>query len=768
MHSTYGRSENPGKGQKQHEYVIKGQIDLSQIPNLDRSVPLRVAAVRDNRILQSQVIKLEEREGQAVDFDLHFQLPRPRCGLHLVIGRGDVKETTLLGLERFDRWIPADQWEESEPGKNPFVVDVGSLVIPEHIYSHWLVYCRKYTVRGRVVCRRWFYDPIEQQWTFIDQPVPGATVEAYDVDCWWWWCFKDLIGSAVTGLDGSFEINFTWCCRSWFPFHLPWIVNPDLLERIRELLAQAKVPIPLPDPPPDPFEFQEYVSSLVSRAQIGGQRFAALPMQASSEPIGTESISAQQLMTILPPSPELEALHIWPWWHRRDCSPDILFRVTQPCEGSVQVVYEEGYSQTRWNVPQTLNVVLEANQNACCLPDQPDPPCGDCLAITQVGCTDIANIGIDPGPPDLRGYAYPNTHDRPFGGRVGVKGEFGEDSHPIVDFYRVEYHKDGMSPGTWIDMGSIPSLLRNISRRYHDPSAFSPPYQSPPVDFGPMLVDGKHVYKTKYKFQRDSGKPSTFSWIWTNPDSLFGMNTNQLPEGDGLYTFRIVGYRQASDGTLVDERVMPLCGAEDEEDATVMLRFDNQNVPHAPSTPTHPCGPPDSIHVCTAEPDCDFISLIKNEGTTEQTAIPPCADVTIADTDDITIHFSVTTPPAAKDAHLLAYELSIHYAESGLINIISVNPESTGSSYTIHPSASLAGDPTPEKGPTYQAALTQGAIRPHWDGGNFKITLQGSVFPISCAYLLQLRAWERTYNGCSNPAYFHSNICEYSFCLVKP
>jgi hypothetical protein len=440
-------------------------------------------------------------------------------------------------------------------------------------------------------------------------------------------------------------------------------------------------------------------------------------------------------------------------------------------------VYEEGFGQTRWNIPQTLDVTLEANEQACCVPIQPDPPCGDCLGITQVGCTDLANIGLSAGPPDLRGYAYPNNLDRPFGGRLVIKGEFGEDAHDILDFYRVEYHKEGMPLGSWIDMGPISGLLTGISRRYLDPDAFPPPYQSPNIDFGPMNVDGKRVYKTKYKFQRDSGKPPDFVWIWTNPDHLFVMNTRQFPEGDGLYTFRVIGYRQATDGTLVDERVMPLCGTEDEDTpttATVMVRLDNRNVPHPASTLTHPCGGPTSVHICTAEPDCDFVSVIKNEGLPGQASIAACEEVTIADTDTVTIHFSVTTPATANDGHLLAYELTLHFSESGLRPIITIIPDSTATGFSLGLSgpggypATLAADPDPQYGPTYNAALGQSPTRPHWHGGRFKVTVTGRAFPISCAYLLRLRAWKRTFRGCDDPSDFHWNVCEYSFCVVKP
>jgi hypothetical protein len=245
---------------------------------------------------------------------------------------------------------------------------------------------------------------------------------------------------------------------------------------------------------------------------------------------------------------------------------------------------------------------------------------------------------------------------------------------------------------------------------------------------------------------------------------LFRWDTTKLPEGDGLYTLRLITYQQAADGSLINERVMPLCGTEDDlvpVPASVMVRIDNRIIgDHPASTPSHPCGS-GTVHACTVEPDSDFVSVIKNEGMAGQTPISACSNVTIGDSDKVTIHFMVSTPADDEDAHLLAYEMTAHYSESGLIQLVDPGPP-------VFMAGTLAADPTPEFGPTYERALTQGAVRPHWHGGHFKITVDGSIFPVSCAYLLRLRAWKRTTTGCITPYLFHYNICEFSFCVIKP
>jgi hypothetical protein len=147
----------------------------------------------------------------------------------------------------------------------------------------------------------------------------------------------------------------------------------------------------------------------------------------------------------LPRAPELEALHVWPWWPRRDCQPDILLRVTQECEGAVQIIYEEKLSQTHWNAPTELDVTLLANDKACCIPVCEDPPCGDCFKWAEARCTPVKNIGgndpLAPVAADLLGLASPGAGDIVFARSVPLTGVFG--SLADVDYYEIEYSLNG-------------------------------------------------------------------------------------------------------------------------------------------------------------------------------------------------------------------------------------------------------------------------------------------------------------------------------------
>ncbi|MDO8691280.1 MAG: hypothetical protein Q7R39_14940, partial [Dehalococcoidia bacterium] len=141
----------PTKHEQALHYILRGRLDLSQIGEVDKSVPLRVAAVRNNLVIQSERIDLKDRkELKSVEFHLEFRLPGRRpCGVYLVVGRGDIKEDHLPAAEGAKRWIAANQWREKSAGHNPFTVDVGSVTILDQVYRDWLAFCRRYTIRGR-------------------------------------------------------------------------------------------------------------------------------------------------------------------------------------------------------------------------------------------------------------------------------------------------------------------------------------------------------------------------------------------------------------------------------------------------------------------------------------------------------------------------------------------------------------------------------------------------------------------------------------------
>lgn len=755
------------------KFRVKGRIDASDV-ELDPEVPLKIAAVHEGRILASTVL---EPAGKTLDYELDFAL-RPDCGFRVFLGRADISdrdflasELSSLSLSRRDAKVEARK-EKAARAEEVVLIEAPVIKIAPALYQRWRLICRFYRVRGRVVCRHWRWNGT--YFTFTDEPVPGATVEIRDVDCFWWFCKSDVITTATTGADGTFEAEFLWCCvlrRPWLTD--PWILDPDLFERVRALLEKVRprLPVPLPDPPPDPWELQPFLESLGGALEIGAARGTALAQIADLS--SSETMIARRL-----PSADLEALHVWPWWKRADCRPDLQFRVTQNCEGTTKVIYEESLSQTRWDVPTDLEVTLLANDEACCIPSFEEPPCGDCFKWARVHCTDLQNIGgndpLTSVPADLLGLAFPNGSDIAFARTMNVFGLFGTGS--AADFYEIEYSRDG---GPFQPLPA--NTLEAFNRVFWGRPCGSPP--ATPSQFNTVLfpvltkqdamTSSNHlVYESRAHFQ---GGCDPASWdnvffpnggrFWTSRRDLAlrwktadlagsGASLTETPLlPDGLYELRVVGWKENSSGKLEQPKIMTRCNTNEEE--RLVIRLDNRTVPnHAPSIPSHPWGP-GFVHLGTRDPDCDIVQMVKNEGQPGELVVAPCDVVELGNSDTLTVHYSVTVPLSANDRHLGGYWIRVHHSESGGFNAIS---------------KSLAGaqsDPAPYPGPSYAQAISQGAPRPFWGGGSYKIVLPGSAFPETCAYLFRLHAWKRVWNGCGPIEWFHDNDAEYSITIQK-
>lgn len=247
------------------EYSVKGQFDLSSV-ELETDVPLRVAAVRDGAILASETLGPKKR----LSYDLSFHLPFP-CGFRIVLGRAEVPDSVFLSTELAAQWVSP---RSAKTGGNPkLAFELEPIAIEATRYKLWLLWCRRYRIRGRVVCRNWHWNG--HHFVLCDDPVPGATVEINDVDCLWWFCRRDLITTATTAPDGTFEAEFWWCCGPWRPWYpLPWDLDLDLLERIRRLVEEVRpvLPIPIPDRRPIPYSCGSSSTRSAPRCSSPGRR----------------------------------------------------------------------------------------------------------------------------------------------------------------------------------------------------------------------------------------------------------------------------------------------------------------------------------------------------------------------------------------------------------------------------------------------------------------------------------------------------------------
>ncbi len=750
------------KSKSGFQQEVKGILNLADIKQISPDLKIKIAVARDCRVIESNVYQLATGQ-QRLEYSLKFQHEHSKAMGVRVLAGPDIPDEQLRSIDHHQVWVPAKSFVEG-------VADNVELKIQERLYVCWLSCCRKYTLRGRVVCRKTVWDPIEQQFVVCDAPVRGARVTASDVDCFWWWCRRDAVGSDFTDLNGNFEIKFTWCCWWWRPwFFKTWQLDPDLVDRIRQLLKQVPftIPIPQPDPTPDFTIFEKLVTS----ANI-----------ASPQPIVSRTITApssdnfvrlgEELVKLLPKSPELEALHVWPWWPFFDCKPDIIFRVTQDCGNGEEVVYSESAFQTRWNIDTVLDgVILVANENACCGPFCcTDPPDEDCLVFQGVACTPIDQIEQDIADP-LVGLALPGTEDRPFGRDIQLQGVFGNASE--VDFYKFQYRRITPLPTGWAD---LPEAQVGSFMRGHWLGVF-PWWQWETVSL--LDVDGEKVLKTINRYREEHPALPDVDPINNNVLGIWITASGTLLDGapmagltDGVYELRVVGWRyDAANNQLIDQEIMALCPPSGEEvdpskHSTLRLRLDNR-------VTSSEAG---SVHLNTTEPDCDFpdiCAVVKNEGQPDEECVGPCGFLRLNAGDTVTIHFKATD----SDGHLEAYQLTAHWAESDVFDALSAG--------------TLASDPDQLFGPTYAHTFldAQGIFRaglpaanpehdrPFWYGGHFKVTVlvdalvpsnPHKVFETCCAYLLRLWVWKRTIEGlCTTPQYFHYNHCEFSFTVIR-
>jgi len=751
---------------------ITGELDLSGISKNDfnKDLGLRVAVVRDGKVLGSTDLKPPADTAKRVSFGVEFNpvfnpgIVTP-CGVIVVVGP-QLPDRELLAVDTLKYTVnfspAADSAQKNLPAKSPAVtesaqkeraaviaVNVGTLVVDPAIYLCWIYCCSTYNVRGRLICREWSYNPTTKRYSFCDNPVPGATVSIYNVYCFLWWCWRSLIGTATTDINGNFTFTFRWCCFRWLPWLDPnWIVDESLYRRISELLTLAKIPVPpIPGPGPDPAIFQSFLTN--ARGSRRSSR-RALTDNTSSAAVSPSSLSREALLSVLPASAELEALHIWPWWPWYDCGPNIIFEATQLCRDRREVVYSETNGQARWDIGTNTSVTLVASDRACCLPTCHEPPCPDCLAFSWICSIPSDQISADTTVPALLGYAETaSVTDLAFTLDLQIRGDLGAG----IDYYKVQYSYNG---GAWTDL-PVPAF-EGFPISYWGPS--SPPYVPVPGGFNPVLKNGQTVIISRDHYAALNGTPTVGGQVdWNDFDTLFYFNTLASVISDGLYELRLVGYTADAGDNLTNERVVPLCGHD--VAATMFVRVDNQHSVHPPPTPTHPFGPNPPIcsstyssnHICTLEPECFFRQICKNEGTPEMQCIAACdiVHLSLKEDDTLTIHFTVSCPNNSNDANLAGYTLEAIYGYSDVLTIGTATSTACPSSVSDPVGTFVADPPTPgvQVGPTYALALAQGATRPLWYGGDYKVTLRACDFPESCAYDLQLCAWKRTTNGCT-------------------
>ena len=741
-------------------YTLSIPVDASELEDFEPGTVIKVAAEMKDGSIVSQSLKLSESGKGSAKLEFKEQ---PGT-LRVAVGPGDASDEELMGLQTINFNITPQRWREESN------IKIAAVRISPHYWLLWRRWCRTFVVRGRIVCPD-------------GSPVPGAEVCAYDVDWWWWWCSQQEVGCATTDENGAFEIKFRHCC-GWWPWwwwrRRHWHLEPNLSRQILPLL-QDKLKLkrlPRPSPRPDLKIFEELLGEDFAGGEIGGEinigggldgrlgglrgglgidsdRFGAL-RQATRVLPGQSAVDLKlleetrlKLVERIPVVPELERIRLWPWWPWRpwdDCSPDLIFRASQRCEGEQRAIVDESCWDTRWNVNQESTVTLVAT-DACCIDDcdsQQECPEGDCVILSKACNVLIDRIGGNPGAiATPAGYVDPGVRDRPFAGVVPLRGLFGTGA--LVDYYEFEMSTDGGATFAAIP----PATAGNISRAYWGPKLGDPTdINVHQVAFNFSDIDGHRVIESREHFESNNepaswGAGNPRRWI-NNFDLLMNLRTENLL-ADDLYHFRLKSWEfQQSTGHLVNPRILSLC--ETEQDNNLILRLDNRLVGpgsgHPLSTPSHPIA---GVHLNTLEPDTDFITVM-----IDGNVVDPCDIVEADSSQSLQIRFKAHDP----DGHLYSYEILATYGENQLVNLLN------------RPSSTLSNVSAAQVGPSYNSALAQGAISPIWTGGTYNLTLDvAEAFPESCAYTLLLRARKRPILNCSGH-YLMENRSTFSFTVM--
>jgi len=718
--------------------VLVIPLDASQIAEGDRKQQSIRVAVDDGSGVKSQVVTVEKGQAQIkLDVD-------PKQTISIAVGPESASDDDIFHLQTLTTTVSPSQWAAGKP------LTLAPILLTPAWWRLWLIWCREFVINGRLVCSD-------------GSPVPGAEVTAYDVDFFWWWSSVVQIGSpVVTDAAGHFTIKFRWCCY-WWPWWWwrlrYWRLDPILIEKIQPILKlnpQFRAPAMVPTPSLD-------FGSL--NPQPLPPRTTKLPAAlAVSRELDPATIPAlrDKLVTELPQVPELERLRIWPWYPWApwfDCAPDVIFRAKQKCGDQIKVVVNENIFQTRWDIPTTLNVNLVANKEACCLPQNPPPPQGDCALITGV-CGDpgipVTSIGGNSGAPASPvGYADPGGRDRPFSESVYVSGQFGTAAQ--ADFYEVEYTPHGAASWAPVPIGALSDMVRG----YFD--ATQPwPNQWFYVAFPVINFSARQFYESR-QFYEANHPPAN----WGNAMSgrTWFYNVNQIAElqtsgmfADGVYDFRIVGYKAKTPTTpdLTTRKVLAGCGDPKDKPQVhnnmLTLCIDNRFV--GPPTPG-------TVHVNTTEPDCG-ITAVRLGGV----QVAPCGSHQLQPGTPLEIDFFVTDNPALPDpnAHLDHYELTVKYDLGSIKNLLSSADVGTFS-YIAGAGVSV--------GPDYSNAVTpslnppESATRPHWAGGSITLHIDDAskVFPKTCCYLIELTVWKRNIVNCDGHLTYYNQM-HYSFTVL--
>jgi hypothetical protein len=374
--------------------------------------------------------------------------------------------------------------------------------------------------------------------------------------------------------------------------------------------------------------------------------------------------------------------------------PDLIFRVSQKIDSSVNVLYREDTSQTHWNVMDDSYITLEVEGDCITISDpDTDQPDGPTFLFTRVGLIGVSQI-------DSNGYAQPSASggppwdwDAPFGTALHLCGWFGKEAD--VTHYQIQFQKDGGTPMVISDP---------LSNQYHvgyGEEGHWVTVAMGPCSLGPPNNKTDNLYTTPVLFDRMEGLDEPRPW-WM-PDLLAQWDTTKA-DGDGQYTITIKGYKW--DGTTLSDAgslvIDPVCGE-------IKLQIDN--------TP----------------PISDITDIRCGLQMGPNPAIVPCAITPFIPGDTLTVNFK------AYDAngHLGGYWLDAIYGDNCYVKTkLGEDPLDSRGKYSDHRDATQKWE---------GGNLSTKYNATDYDAVYSKTCSIGNM--PTCGYQFRLRVWKRTTNG---------------------
>jgi hypothetical protein len=731
--------------QHSQKFTVEVPLDASGIKDFKPERPVKVVAYdRHGKPVSSTEARLDaDGHGHAT---LAFE-ENPGA-VRVVLGPAKASDLELKGLQTISVNVASTRWREGN------TVKLSPVVITPYYWWWWWRWCREFTITGRLICAD-------------GRPVVGATVCAYDVDWWWWWTSQEQVGCSTTDANGAFSMTFTRCC-GWWPWWWwltrEWLLDPVLVDRISNFLKEDSkfARLPRPTPKPSLEVFQQLLQSAASSSR--GRLTAAAAPQGSPLALTSEIDATaldslrKRLVDVLPKDFPVRIWPWYPWFPWWDCDADIIFKARQLCGGQVQTIVSETIFDTRWDIPNNLNVTLTANDQACCAFSCDDPaqcPEGNCIVPTDICDINVGSVGGNVGNAATQiGLFDPGVQDRPFAGAVDLFGVFGDSAN--VDYYEFEYSTAGQN-GPYVP---LPLAAAGGFSRQHLVVLPGPIFTWPAIPFPvTQISDGvqnHNVIETIAHYEANNGVQV---WDSITHDLLIVFNTlNTL--SNGTYWLRLVGYqRPGYVGNLSNQQVLPVCDPNVQDpkvDNWWVVTIDNQ----APGN-TDPSGQPCGLHTCTDQPIAAILQVAIMHQGGGTTIIQGCDNICIEPTDSLQIDFAAYDP----DAFLQSYSMELLYGLDLSIDLLNSLLFASWS-LVASPIAPVWAPGAAQVGPMYAAALLQGATSPAWNGGSMRLTVNASAaFPVTCAYLLQLNVYKRPIVNCDAINYEQNNVSFESFTI---